>query len=755
MKGISVFNLSSLDLGDSTKKLLAKGCKFTPTAKKNLSNCENDVSDFCRRLRLKDYFNNDTSFQSSEIEIKNSCSNFTPSKGLNTNLDCIINLIENQVHTLFTEVTIKSYHNLPANERKSLNLLKNNDNLHITKADKGGGFVLLDYAFYKNRMINEHLSDETTYKRIDKYYPNETVKKIKQLCKSHENCCRFTSKEFKFLTNFDCETPFLYGLPKLHKHLETFSDVQPDEHKYIKVAAPHNLKFRPIISSTFAPTKNLSYFTDEILKPIVPILPSYCRDTQHFLSRLPKTLDGDNDNFTFVSFDVVSLYTSIPHALGLESIHFWLHTERQLISDRYCDDFIIKSLNLILTNNFFSFEDDIYIQNSGTAMGTKLAPTYAILVMGYLEYKMYKMIKQVYPEEISNAIVESWIRYIDDCWIIWESRFGDITDFHRILNDIHNDINFTIEFNKQELNFLDVRIYKEDNRIETDIHYKLTDSHNYLPYNSAHPKHVINNIPFCLANRIINIVSKPQLQRKRLNELENILMQLHYPIKLIHNCFQRALNKTNVSQNRSINTTSKNQRIPFISTFNKNNPNTYQKLIIPATHTLKLMDSFNDCKFFRSFKQPKSLLNILRRNNRKSLLGVHRCGETRCQACSIIITGTEINFYVNGQNKTFNITSNMNCQSKNIIYMIRCTGCHEIYLGQTGDMFRNRMTVHRQQITHKKYAILNVSRHISMCAANRFEAAPIYKLCPSASKFQREKKEQEFISMLRPKLNQC
>ena len=67
---------------------------------------------------------------------------------------------------------------------------------------------------------------------------------------------------------------------------------------------------------------------------------------------------------------------------------------------------------------------------TGIAMDTKLAPTYAILVMGYLEHKMYIIIKEIYSEDISNAITQSWTRYIDDCWIIWESRFADIKLFH-------------------------------------------------------------------------------------------------------------------------------------------------------------------------------------------------------------------------------------------------------------------------------------------------------------------------------------
>ena len=63
---------------------------------------------------------------------------------------------------------------------------------------------------------------------------------------------------------------------------------------------------------------------------------------------------------------------------------------------------------------------------------------------------------------------------------------------------MHPSIKFTFE--KQEiiyenekklqvLNFLDVKIIlHEDNSVETDIYYKSTNTHDYLPYDSARPR---------------------------------------------------------------------------------------------------------------------------------------------------------------------------------------------------------------------------------------------------------------------------
>ena len=47
----------------------------------------------------------------------------------------------------------------------------------------------------------------------------------------------------------------------------------------------------------------------------------------------------------------------------------------------------------------------------------------------------------------------------------------------------------------QTLSFLDIKIIiHEDNSIETDIYYKPNNTHDYLPYDSAHPEHIKNNL---------------------------------------------------------------------------------------------------------------------------------------------------------------------------------------------------------------------------------------------------------------------
>ena len=61
-----------------------------------------------------------------------------------------------------------------------------------------------------------------------------------------------------------------------------------------------------------------------------------------------------------------------------------LYKKRELIPRWFTNDFTIQSLKFVLKNNVL-FDDRVYLQLLGTAMGTKCAPRYACLTVGYLE----------------------------------------------------------------------------------------------------------------------------------------------------------------------------------------------------------------------------------------------------------------------------------------------------------------------------------------------------------------------------------
>lgn len=132
---------------------------------------------------------------------------------------------------------------------------------------------------------------------------------------------------------------WLYGLPKIHKSKELKDGMEKINSSYIKLPQPGDLKLRPIVAGPSCPTQRLSNLIDIILKPLCNTIPSFIRDDMDFLNHLPKTVEN---NTTLVSFDVTSLYTNIPHNLGLEAISFWMDKQGHQIDQRFPKEFILE-----------------------------------------------------------------------------------------------------------------------------------------------------------------------------------------------------------------------------------------------------------------------------------------------------------------------------------------------------------------------------------------------------------------------------
>ena len=80
------------------------------------------------------------------------------------------------------------------------------------------------------------------------------------------------------------------------------------------------------------------------------------------------------------TLDISILYTNIPHNEGIQAIKEFLVIQRD-INALPNNSYIIELLQVVLTNNYFDFNGRHYHQKSGTAMGTKLAPSYVNLFM--------------------------------------------------------------------------------------------------------------------------------------------------------------------------------------------------------------------------------------------------------------------------------------------------------------------------------------------------------------------------------------
>ena len=125
---------------------------------------------------------------------------------------------------------------------------------------------------------------------------------------------------------------------------------------------------------------------------------------------------------------------------------FWLDTHSELISARFSKDFILKGIKLILENNNSTFNNVFYNQSKGTAMGTKVAPTYATLVLDFLEEILYEKNRTEKGKEFAKYIEDQWKRYLDDCFMFGQNSREDLDLFENMINSLHKDLKFKIMY---------------------------------------------------------------------------------------------------------------------------------------------------------------------------------------------------------------------------------------------------------------------------------------------------------------------
>ena len=190
-------------------------------------------------------------------------------------------------------------------------------------------------------------------------------------------------------------------------------------------------------------------------------------------------------------YDISGLYNILPTELRTEAISYWLYKKRELISQRFTNDFIIQSLKSVLKYNNVLFDDYMYLQLLGAAKGTKRALSYPCLTVGDLEEtKLFtKELLNYLNQSDSKLIMELLKHYMDDDFIFWPSKLN-FQNFKTCLNNIHSSIKFAFEKPEiidenvkkvQVLKFLDVKlILHEDNSVETEIYYKPPNTHGYL-----------------------------------------------------------------------------------------------------------------------------------------------------------------------------------------------------------------------------------------------------------------------------------
>ena len=162
----------------------------------------------------------------------------------------------------------------------------------------------------------------------------------------------------------------------------------------------------------------------------------------------------------------------------------------------------------------------------------------------------------------------------------------------------------------------------------------------------------------------------------------------------------------------------------------------------------KIKEIIDTTKIIKSQRQPKNLKRILTSSTlgQNTTQGVVKCNNKRCKICDIIIEGKSYTFK-NHETKS-KINENLSCNSKNVVYIIECSKCKEIYRGST-QALNTRTSVH-SNIKREENRKLNASKHLYQCSRGQFVIIPIYQ---TNDYTLLQIKEKNFIDKFKPKLN--
>ena len=321
-------------------------------------------------------------------------------------------------------------------------------------------------------------------------------------------------------------------------------------------------------------------------------------------------------------------------------------------------------------------------------------PSYANLFLGYFE-----------ANALENAPFKphTWLRYIDDIFMIWTEGLDNLKIFIDCLNNIHSTIKFTSSHSFTNIPFLDVSVsLTDDGNLSTDLCRKPTDKHQHLLYSSCHPLHTKKAIPFSLALRLRRICSTDATFNTRAAQLTTYLLKRGYNRNFVTKQIRRAsdIPRRLTLQTKDVN---KPKRIPFITKFNPSLPHISN--IIKKHYNLLL--SSNRCKkVFQhlpvvAFRRSPNLRDLLvtaklssNSANPQLTPGSFRYGKN-CATCPYISHGlATYTFFSTGE--TLPIKSNLTCDTKILIYIIQCNRCNLQYIGETKRRLKDRFNEHHR-----------------------------------------------------------
>ena len=333
---------------------------------------------------------------------------------------------------------------------------------------------------------------------------------------------------FSLLCN-NGSAPALYGLPKIHKE---------------------GVPMRPMVDFTSSPLHKLSNYLHRIISPLVGKTETHVRNSYDFIEKVRNTVLHDDE--IMVSFDVKSLYTSVPIDFAVKVCTDALESDPSLPERTPLEaPDLSRLLEFCLSNTYLTFQKKFFKQVHGTAMGASISVTAANLAMESLESRALSSF---------NPRPRVFLRYVDDCFSVVKK--SALSAFLLHLNSMDPAIQFTTE---EEVNgrlpFLDVLVKRDGSRLSFSVFRKETHTGKYLSFSSVHPMCQKKSVVASLVRRAEKLSSTPENQAAELATIRRDLSSSGYPSSLIQ-AVKKSLAHPTPNDSQQHNDKGKRKRIP-------------------------------------------------------------------------------------------------------------------------------------------------------------------------------------------------
>ena len=287
-------------------------------------------------------------------------------------------------------------------------------------------------------------------------------------------------------------------------------------------------QFRPILSAINTPIYKLAKYLVPILSPLT--VDDYTvKDSFTFA----KEVINFDHNLLMASLDVESLFTNIRVDETIKNAVDDLFSSN-MYQGKLSKSELYYLLKLATSESSFIFNNILYKQIDGVAMGSPLEPSLA----NAFHYE--KLWLDSCPLEFKPVVYR---RYVDDIFVLFKPKYH-LLSFAKYMNTRHKNLKFTFDFEQNNsFSFLDVKITRRSNGFSTSVFRKVTFSGIFTNFDSFIFESYKTNLIVTLLFRCFTICSDMQSFHLEVEQMRQIFKCNNYPLGLIDQCVKIFLNR--------------------------------------------------------------------------------------------------------------------------------------------------------------------------------------------------------------------